>query len=149
MILILRVLVILSLCGTVFGLKIYTPSAGLAVVNQDVPVSWSREDDSDPTLVFFLVENLIGGEKIQGRFSNASDSSHETRMSMRFVDTGTFRLWAVNPYVPAVRTDHMLHMGAKGCFAVQIPPKLTPMSEAFNVTRNDLAVGARSVLVEN
>ncbi|KAJ6456779.1 hypothetical protein C8R47DRAFT_186280 [Mycena vitilis] len=123
MLYVLYVLAILSLCGTVFGLKIHTPPQGMAVANQDVPVSWSRQDDSDPTSVLFLLENLIGGNKIQGKLSSASDSSHKTRTSMRFPDVGTFRMWAVNP------ADHS---------------QTYAMSETFNVTPNNFAAAGAS-----
>ncbi|KAJ7607282.1 hypothetical protein DFH06DRAFT_1250091 [Mycena polygramma] len=124
MLYVLYVLAILSLCGTVFGLKIQTPPQGMAVANQDVAVSWSRQDESDPTSVLFLLENLIGGDKIQGGFSNASDSSHKTTTSMKFPDVGTFRMWAVNP------------ANSTQTYA---------MSEPFNVTPNNLAAaGVRS-----
>ncbi|KAJ7620816.1 hypothetical protein DFH06DRAFT_1482425 [Mycena polygramma] len=128
MLYVLYVLAILSLCGTVFGLKIQTPPQGMAVANQDVAVSWSRQDESDPTSVLFLLENLIGGDKIQGGFSNASDSSHKTATSMNFPEVGTFRMWAVNPANPT---------------------QTYAMSEPFNVTPNNLAAaGASSANVD-
>ncbi|KAJ6528436.1 hypothetical protein B0H19DRAFT_1194417 [Mycena capillaripes] len=110
--------VLAILCGTGFCLKIHTPPMGMAVANQDVPVSWTRQHDSDPTSVMFLLENLIGGgDKTPSVLSNSSDSKHTTAR-MKFPAVGTFRMWAVNP------ADHT---------------QTYAMSEPFTVTPNNFA----------
>jgi hypothetical protein len=88
--------VLAILCGTVFGLKIHSPSTKV-LVNQPVEVNWTRQNDSDPTSVLFLLENLIGGNKTQVEVANSSQSSPHTMTPMNFPDVGTFRMWAVNP----------------------------------------------------
>jgi len=114
--------VLAILCGTAFCLKVHTPPMGMAVANENVTVSWSRQADSDPTSVLFLLENLIGGGNlIQGGISNWTGTTNKTSTKMKFPDVGTCRMWAVNP------------SNATESYA---------MSQPFTVTPNNLAVAA-------
>jgi len=118
--------VLAILCGTGFCLKIHTPPMGMAVANQDVPVSWTRQHDSDPTSVMFLLENLIGGDKTPSVLSNSSDSSHTTAQ-MKFPAVGTFRMWLVNP---------------------EDPTQTYAMSEPFTVTPNNFAASGATDAID-
>ncbi|KAJ7249119.1 hypothetical protein B0H12DRAFT_1122767, partial [Mycena haematopus] len=89
--------VLAILCGMAFGLKIHTPPMAMVMANQAVEVKWSRQNNSDPTSVLFLLENLIGGSLTPSGVANSSQSSAETTTEMNFPDVGTFRMWAVNP----------------------------------------------------
>ncbi|KAJ7354085.1 hypothetical protein DFH08DRAFT_854203 [Mycena albidolilacea] len=99
--------VLAILCGTALGLKIHNPAKGspvLILANKLTDVRWSRTQDSDPTSVSFLMENLVGEEKklVPGGPYNASQEGKDTTSQMSFPDVGTFRVWAVHPDDPSV-----------------------------------------------
>jgi hypothetical protein len=83
--------VLAILCGTALGLKIHNPTKGSPVLaNKLTGVRWERTQDSDPTSVSFLMENLVGEEKklVPGGPYNASQGEKDTTSQMSFPDVG-------------------------------------------------------------
>ena len=61
---------------------------GMVMANQEVDVKWSRQNQSDPTSVLFMLENLIGGGLSPGKVANSSESSADTITQMHFPEAG-------------------------------------------------------------
>lgn len=57
-------------------------------MNEPVDVSWSRQQDTDPTSVLMVVENLIGGEKYPLTGEATDSSSPSSSVSINFPDAG-------------------------------------------------------------
>ncbi|KAJ7137530.1 hypothetical protein C8R43DRAFT_1019589 [Mycena crocata] len=90
--------VLAILCQAAFSLKLHTPGRGMPVMaNKPVTVQWSRQQETDPTAVTMMLENLVGGVMTPASGGIQYASASDNRAEMSFSQVGTFRLWAVNP----------------------------------------------------
>ncbi|KAJ7822290.1 hypothetical protein B0H14DRAFT_2829016 [Mycena olivaceomarginata] len=142
--------VLAILCGTALGLKIHNPAKGSPVLaNKLTGVRWERTQDSDPTSVSFLMENLVGEEKklVPGGPYNASQGEKDTTSQMSFPDVGTFRVWAVHPDDPSVvyvMSDHFIVMPNNFAASAQQPSPIDGSSPPPTSSSPDLPGSAET-----
>ncbi|KAK6980973.1 hypothetical protein R3P38DRAFT_3116967 [Favolaschia claudopus] len=90
------------LCGIVqvLGLKIHRPNHNgkNVVAHKPVDLRWSRKG-GDPTSVLFMVEDENGNPIADAAdgIGVGSSSNQDASMTMTFHQTGTFRIFGVNP----------------------------------------------------